>query len=311
MNTIIVTPRSLSKGNHPNLKPLEDAGYELAYPAPGRIPTEAELLHHIPECVGWIAGIEPVSNAVIDAGHQLKVISRNGTGIDNLPLESITQRAIQVFKAEGTNARGVAELALTMILTGLRHVIPTHEGIRSGEWPRLQGREICDTTIGIVGLGAIGSAVATLANGLGATVLGHDPYAPADVVTHRNFQRTDLDKVLSQSDAISLHCPLPMNGNPLLGRDELSTLRPDAVLVNTARAGLVEESALLDALDDGALSSYATDVFDVEPPKQSRLTHHKRVVLTSHIGGFTVSSIRRSTERAVENLLLGLNASAD
>ena len=160
------------------------------------MPTEADLLKHVPECVGWIAGTEPISEVVIDAGQQLRVISRNGSGIDNLPLSLINQREIQVFTALGTNARGVAELAIALILSGLRNIIPAHEGIRRGEWPRVKGREICDCTIGVVGPSAIGTDVTQLAIGLGAKVVGFDPYAAKDHLAGSEFERMNLDSVL-------------------------------------------------------------------------------------------------------------------
>ena len=302
----MITPRSLSAGDHPALRALKTAGYELVFPAPGRTPTEDELLRAVPECVGWIAGVEPVSDAVISAATALKVISRNGSGVDNLPIAQIAKTDIQVFRAGGTNARGVAELALAQILVGFRNIVPAHEGIRRGDWPRQLGRELCDSTVGIIGLGAIGATVANLILGLGAQVYGYDPFAPDDGIVHQRFTRTDIDTVIRNADALTLHCPMPEDGTPVIGAVELQNMRDGAVLINTARAQLVDEKAVLARLDAGHLSTYATDVFENEPPDMAPLTQHPRVISTSHIGGFTASSVERSTAKTIENLLRGL-----
>ena len=309
--SILITPRSLSKGGHPALAALTERGYDLVMPAPGEIPDETALLRAVPDCVGWLAGVEPVSETVIGAARRLRVISRNGTGIDNLPLPALEARQIRVFRAEGTNARGVAELALALTLAGLRRIVWTHEGMRRGAWPRSLGREIAGARIAVVGLGAIGTAYARMCLDLGAEVAGFDPYAAEDVVTGKGFIRTELDAALSGADVVSLHAPMPADGQPLLTAARIAGLAQGAVVVNTARAGLVDPEAVQSALEAGRIACYATDVFETEPPAPTPLLAHPGVVMTSHIGGFTDASVERCTIRAVENLLLALDGHAD
>lgn len=311
MNGILVTPRSLSKGGHPALAPLVEAGFSLVMPTPGETPDEEALITALPGCVGWLAGVEPVSERVLDAADRLRVISRNGTGIDNLPLRAMEARAIELRRADGTNARGVAELALALTLAGLRDIVWTHEGMRGGAWPRRIGREIADSTIGVIGFGAIGSIFAKLCLDLGASVIAYDPFANADRLVHPRLRRGTLEEALSPVDAVSLHAPLSDSGLPTLTRERLQAMAPGTVIVNTARAGHVDETAMFEALENGSVSCYATDVFETEPPVMSRLVSHPRVVLTSHIGGFTSASVERSTVRAVENLLDVLRNDAD
>ncbi|MEQ8655837.1 MAG: phosphoglycerate dehydrogenase [Hyphomicrobiales bacterium] len=303
MNGILVTPRSLSKEGHPALSALEQAGFHLVMPSPGETPGEDALMQALPGCVGWLAGVEPVSERVLAAADRLKVISRNGSGVDNLPLQALEQRAITVCRTPGSNARSVAELALSLTLAGLRHIVWTHEGLRAGSWSRQIGREIKGATIGIVGLGAIGTDLAQMCLDLGAHVKAHDPFAPDDRLTHPCLQRVDLEGALTNVDAISLHAPMPANGTPLLTLARFAALMPHTVLVNTARAGLVDEPALLAALESDRLACYATDVFETEPPAPSPLLGHPKVILTSHIGGFTTNAVDRSTRAAVENLM--------
>ncbi|SDX54682.1 phosphoglycerate dehydrogenase [Litoreibacter albidus] len=303
MNRIMITPRSLSNGGHPALRPLQDAGFELVMPAPGATPSEQQLLAAVPSCVGWLAGVEPISEAVISAAPHLRVISRNGTGIDNLPMPALEARGIAVRRAEGTNARGVAELALALTFAGLRDIVPTHTGLQQGVWPRRAGHEIQGARIGVVGLGAIGAAFSEFCLALGARVRGFDPFAPEGACGHPNFERTDLATALTDADVVSLHAPMPQDGRPLLGASQLEKMAQGAVVVNTARAGLIDDRAMLAALDSGRVGAYATDVFPTEPPELTALLRHNRVVTTSHIGGFTRQSVERSTRRAVDNLL--------
>ena len=300
---IMITPRSLSQGHHPALAPLEDKGFELVYPSPGATPSQADLIAAIGDCVGWIAGVEPVSEDVINAANRLRVVSRNGTGIDNLPVHALERRGIAVCRAAGANARGVAELALSLCLAGFRDIINTHNGIRAGGWPRRIGRELQNARVGVVGLGAIGAGFASFALALGGRVSGFDPFAPRSVVEDPHFTRADLDDVLRGANAVSLHAPLPANNRPMIGRQELALLAKGAVVVNTARAGLIDDDAMLEALESGQVGVYAADVFHAEPPAMTALLQHPNVILTSHIGGFTTESVERATSRAVENML--------
>ncbi|MEO8243789.1 MAG: NAD(P)-dependent oxidoreductase [bacterium] len=307
---ILITPRSLSKGGHRGLQPLVDAGFDLVFPTPGAMPGEADLIAAVSGCDGWLAGVEPVSEAVIAAADRLRVISRNGTGVDNLPMAAVEARQIAVRRAEATNARGVSELALALTLAGLRDIVTTHNGVAVGGWPRRIGRELCGSEVAVVGLGAIGAGYAEFALALGAHVRGFDPFAPEDRVTHTAFRRSHLAAALTGADVVSLHAPMPADGKPVLGAEALATLGQGAVVVNTARAGLVDVDAMLEALNTGHVSVYATDVFETEPPWPSPLLAHPRVILTSHIGGFTEESVDRTTDRAVENLLSVLRVHA-
>ena len=303
---ILITPRALTRDDHPALERLSAAGYTLVFCTAGKTPTEAELMQLIPDCVGWLAGVEPVSAAVIDAAHSLKAISRNGTGVDNLPMEAIRQKGIAVLRAEGANARGVAELAITLMMSAMRHVPAIDAGMKSGNWLRLLGREIEGRTIAVIGYGRIGSEFAKMACGLGARVRGYDPFITqptrpiGDFVWHRDFD------LLDGADIVSLHAPGRRDGQALLGAIELARLAPSAVVVNTARASLVSAEAMLDALGSGQVGVYATDVFEQEPPLPSPLLAHPNVIRTSHIGGYTEESVTRATTTAVENLLRAL-----
>lgn len=300
---IAITPRSLSAGGHPALSQLTERGYELVFPSPGKTPSIEDLSTTIPNCVGWLAGVEPIPGSLLQEARDLRVISRNGTGVDNIEMPVADELGIEVTRTVGANARGVSELAFALMLSAFRQVPWSDAVLRAGRWERRIGIEAEGRSLGVVGCGAIGREVAKMGLSFGMTVKGYDPY-PANAFAPDGFAFAALEDVLSQSDAISLHCP--PTAKPLIGADTLSNARSGVVVVNTARAELVDEDAMLDALNSGQVSAYATDVYRKEPPDPSPLLAHNRVILMPHAGGFTRESVDRATESAVENLLNAL-----
>ena len=285
---------------------LRQHGYDVVLSPAGKIPDESELLRLVPNVVGWLAGVEPVSEKVIEAAAKLKVISRNGSGVDNLPTKAVAARGIVVRRADGSNAQGVAELTIALMFASLRHVPFADAGIKAGMWNRRKGVEIRGRSVGIVGCGAIGGEVARLAAGLGAQVLAFDPAHPEIGIDRKLYRWVDLSTLIAEAHIVTLHCPPTFNGLPLIGAKELNSMNLGSVLVNTARASLVDETAIAQALESGRLSTYATDVFPEEPPRSLTLYGRGDVIATSHIGGFTDESVDRATTIAVNNLIESL-----
>lgn len=301
---IAVTPRSLSDGGHPALRLLEDAGYDLVFPAPGNVPTEDQIRDSLIGCVGYLAGTEPLSGALLAELPQLRAISRNGVGVDSIDQEAAARLGISVLTAPGANSQGVAELTIALMLAGCRS-IPWHdEQLKSGNWKRRQGREISGQVLGVIGCGQIGRRVASLALGLGMKVLAFDEYPLASFDPSPDFSWAPLETVLSSSQILTLH--MPPSSRPVLGAEAIEMLREGAIVINTARASLIDDSAMLSALDSGRVDTLATDVFSSEPPAPSTLISHPRVITTPHIGGYTKESVDRATEAAVDNLLKAL-----
>lgn len=301
---VLVTPRSLTRAGLdavPELEPLRERGFELVSGPPGRAPGEAELLELVPGCVGWLAGVERISADVLQAAPGLRVVSRNGTGVDSVDVAAAERLGIEVRRAAGANAQGVAELALTLALACLRHVPWSSAALRAGDWERWPSRELAECTVGVVGVGAIGRRVAGLFAALGAPVVASDPFATSSGV--EGVPLVALEDLLARSDVVTLHCPPHDDGRPLLDADRLALLPADAVLVNTARSALVDDDAVLAALGSAALSAYAVDAFDTEPPELTPLLRHERVLPTPHAGAYTGASVRRATTQAVEGLL--------
>lgn len=303
---MLVTPRSLTAAGVeevPELRPLRDR-FELVTPTAGSVPGEEELLALLPGCVGWLAGVERITARVLASATELRAISRNGAGTDAVDLQAAERAGVQVLRAPGANAQGVAELALAHVMSALRHLPATAGALREGRWHRVQGSEIADRTIGIVGLGEVGRRSAAIFTALGARVLGHDPYATAPTVPV-----AELEDVLRTCDVISLSCPPTPDGRPLITSDRLALVPRGTILVNTARSALVDDDAVLTALEEGRLAAYGVDAFDTEPPEPSALLRHEKVTATPHLGGYTGGSVRRATSTAVDNLLTALASS--
>ncbi len=302
MSRILVTPRSLTRAPDPALKTLEQDGHELVFSQAGEMPDEAALLALAPGCVGWPAGVEPISPRVLEAASGLRAISRNGAGADNIPLDVADRLGIKVMRAGGANARGVAELAFGLALAALRHVPEQCAALKAGAWRRRMGLELEGRVFGLVGCGAIGRLAARFALAFDAQVRAYDPYPDGGFRPDGDFEWASLDTVLEQAEVLSLHCPMPADGRAVLDSAAIARLAPGCHVVNTARAGLVDEAAMLAALEREQVRVYAADVFAVEPPPLSGLLRHDRVIATPHIGGFTAESVRRATVVAVDNL---------
>ncbi len=308
MNRILVTPRSLTRNPDPALQALVDDGYRLVFSRAGETPDEAALLALLPGCVGWLAGVEPVSARVLEAATGLRAISRNGTGTDNLPLDVAERLGIQVLRAGGANARGVAELAFGLLLASLRHIPEQSAALKAGSWHRRPGIEIEGRTLGLVGCGAVGRLVARFALAFGARVRVFDPYPDAGFAPEGDFAWAPLEQVLAEAEMLSLHCPMPADGHALLDAPAIDRLPAGCHVVNTARAALVDEAAMLAALERDQARTYATDVFATEPPSPSALLSHPRVIATPHVGGLTAESVGRATVAAVDNLRRALRS---
>lgn len=305
---ILVTPRSVTRHGHPALKRLEQAGYEVVLAPAGRQPDAEDLQRLLPGCVGYLAGVEEIRATVLESATALRVISRNGVGVDNIDLAAAARRGIVVRKAVGSNARGVAELTFAQLLALARWLPFGDRGIKAGGWERRQGIELIGRTLGLLGCGHVGRIVAKLALAFEMKVIAYDVMPDRSFAPAPDFRFAAFDEVLAAADALSLHCPALPDGRPLLGAVELARMKPGALLINTARADLVDGAALASALERGHLAGVALDVFQHEPPVGDLLVASDRVIATPHIGGFTAESVDRAMDMAVTNLLVELES---
>jgi len=303
MKKILITPRSLTRDGDPALSILQEKGYELVLCTPGVQPSEEELLSLVPGCSGYLAGVEKVSEKVLEVAGDLQVISRNGTGVDSIDLTAAERLGIRIERAQGANARGVAELAVGLMFSLIRSIPFSDAVLKSGGWKRRKGIEIEGKTIGLIGCGKIGKQTAAMALGLGMNVVAYDAYPDSEFQPSDNFRFTDLDQVFARGDIISLHCPPLESGAFLINSASIEKMKKGIYIINTARAALIDEEAVLTGLKEGKIAGFASDVFAEEPPQPSPLYSHEQVITTPHIGGYTAESVSRATLEAVNNLL--------
>ncbi len=301
-----MTPRSVTRSGHASLERLRAAGFEVVFCTPGKQPDEAELLRLLPGCVGYLAGVEKVSASILEAAKGLRAVSRNGVGVDNLDAAAAKRLGIAVLTTPGANSRGVAELTVGLLFALARKIPASDRAIKAGDWIREEGIELQGRLLGVVGCGQIGRFVAAMAAGIGMRAIGYDVVRDAAFRPGGGFRYVGLEDLLKESDAVTLHCPALPDGRPLLDGAALRTMKTGAMLVNTARASLVDEAAVVEALDAGRLAGYATDVYSAEPPRDRRLAGHARAICMPHAGGLTAESVGRAMDQAVDNLLKAL-----
>jgi len=271
----------------------------------GKTPTEDDIValckQHDP--VAIIVRYSKVGAAAMDAAPSLKVISKHGSGTDTIDKVAAKSRGIEVVAAVGANAAAVAEQALALLLACAKSVVTLNERMHAGHWDKATHKsvELEGRTIGLVGLGAIGLRFARMADAMGMRVLGFDPYAknlPSYV------KSVDLDTIWRESDAVSLHCPLTADNAKLLNARTLAACKKGVIVVNTARGGLIDEPALLAAVQSGQVASAGLDSFAVEPMTAPHPFHgEKRIVLSPHIGGVTSDAYVKMGVAAAQNAL--------
>ncbi|WP_447774465.1 NAD(P)-dependent oxidoreductase [Variovorax boronicumulans] len=286
------------------------AGHEVVYA--GKTPTEEDLvaLCRTHDPVAIIVRYGKVGAAVMDAAPSLRVISKHGSGTDTIDKAAASARGIEVVAAVGANAAAVAEQALALLLACAKSVVALDARMHAGHWDKATHKslELGGRTIGLVGLGAIGLRFARMADALGMRVLGFDPFA-SNLPAH--VQAVDLATLWRESDAVSLHCPLTEDNRGLLNAQTLAQCKRGVIVVNTARGGLIDEEALLAALNAGQVAMAGLDSFAVEPMAPGHpFQGNKHIVLSPHIGGVTSDAYVNMGVGAAKNLLQVLSRQA-
>lgn len=250
-----------------------------------------------------------VRGALLDACRRLRVVGRLGVGLDNIDVPACAARGIEVVPATGANALAVAEYVIATAMALLRGAYASSADVADGRWPRAAlsaGREIAGKTLGLVGFGDIGRTTARLATALGMRIVGHDTVLPPADAAWREARAEPLalDELVARADVVSLHVPLTAATRGLIGASRIAAMRPGAVLVNTSRGGIVDETALAAALRSGHLGGAALDVFEHEPlPAGSPLAGAPRLLLTPHIAGLTLESNMRVSTMIADRVL--------
>jgi len=282
---ILVTPTSFGKSQPEMRTQLEAQVGDVIYNTTGRPLTSDELTVLIPGIDGYIAGLDAIDRRVIDAADCLRVIARYGVGIDAVDLEAALEKGIVVTNTPGANSASVAELAVGLMLALARNIVSAAFATKSGSWPRLAGLSLAGKTVGLIGFGSIGRQVARRLAGFDCHILAYDPLVPESETAALGVCTLPMEEVIAQADFLSLHCPLNGHTRALVNAELIEKMKTGAFLINTARGELVDEVALLQALENGKLRGAALDVFANQPPEADNpLLTLPQVIATPHMG---------------------------
>jgi D-3-phosphoglycerate dehydrogenase len=306
MARVLITTVPFALHNRLPLDLLEGIGVDFVINPIGRRMTEDELAERVGDTEILIAGTEPITAKVMDAAPNLRLISRVGIGLDNVDLLAARQRGIALSYTPEAPAPAVAELTIGLILSLLRHTHVSNLQMHRGQWERQMGRRVPEVTIGIIGTGRIGGRVLRRLAAFGTPrILVNDLNPRPSLVTELKLEWVGKETIYREADVISLHLPLTPRTRGMIGRAELDQMKPDALLINTSRGGIISESDLYVAMTEGLLGGAAIDVFEQEP-YDGPLSEIDRCLLTSHMGSMSVDCRSRmeieATEEAVRYL---------
>lgn len=308
---IVITPRGFAKCGLDNAKIIKDAGFDLVYNDTGLAYSKEEFYDITKDADGVVVGVELVNKDYIDTHPKLKAVVKFGVGTDNIDVEYCKEKGIFVGRTVGSNARSVAETAISFVIADSKNLFESISNTREHGWAKMTGYEILGKTIGIVGFGAIGRHVAQMACGLGMKVCAYDAYGiDKDLADSLNVQIVELDELIEKSDFISLHIPLTNETQNMISSKELNKMKSNVVLINTARGGVVNEADLYEALKENVIKSAYFDVFTSEPPKEDELLLTlPNFYLTPHIASRSEEAEKNTADMSTKLIIEALSNS--
>ena len=305
---ILVTPASfkpetVNPQSKTALDRLHDFAENLVFNPHPRPLNEDELICLLEGCDGCIAGLDPFTANVIKSTSDLKVISRYGTGVDNVDMQAAKEKNIIVCNTPGANSQAVADLTFGLLLCLTRKIPLFDRNTRNGQWDRFIGTELYHKTIGILGLGKIGKAVARRAAGFSMRILACSPHIDSEYAQANGIIPVDFNTLITESDFLSLHLPLKPDTRNIICAPVMRAMKKGAIIINTARGGILDEAAAYDLLKSGHLGGLALDVYETEPVTSSPLFELDNVVLTPHTAARTIEATAAMAEMSVDNLI--------
>jgi D-3-phosphoglycerate dehydrogenase/(S)-sulfolactate dehydrogenase len=304
MATVVITPEPLHKKPGPHVELLRRDGFEVVFPALSVLFTEEETVEALQGASAVIAGSEPYTDVVFDRLPELLVISRCGVGYDMVDVEAASRHGVLLTITPEGNYHAVAEHTFALLLAFTRRIVSNNREVRQGLWLKTPLAPLRGQTLGIIGLGRIGRAVATRAAAFGMNVVAFEPYPHEEFVRSQGIELTDLDTLLARSDFVTLHLPMSRETQGLINRDTIARMKRGAVLINTARGGLVVEDDLLTALKSGHLAGAVLDVLAEEPPPRDHpLLALDNVVISSHVASCDTRALADMPLEAARNII--------
>ena len=298
---VAVTSRSFSR--HPKLRAELQARYaNVTFNDKGLLLSGEALIDFLRGHERAITALERLDDRVFAALPELKVIGKFGVGLDSIDLEAMTRHGRKLGWRGGVNKRSVAELVIAFAISCLRLVPQANGSLRGGKWQQFAGRQLTGRTVGIIGCGHVGKDLATLLRAFDCELLAHDIRDFPEFYAQWHVRPVGLERLLAESEIVTLHVPLDLATTNMLSAERLALMRPDAVLINAARGGLVDETALASMLRDGRLAAAAFDVFSTEPPQNDELLMIPNFLATPHIGGSSEEAIIAMGMAAIDGL---------
>ncbi|MBO7636913.1 MAG: phosphoglycerate dehydrogenase [Paludibacteraceae bacterium] len=302
MDKVLTSPSSMGQCGSDPFDLLRENGYEVINNPYGRKLTEDEVIDLAIDCIGIVAGVEPLTARVMEALPRLKCISRVGVGMDNVDIEYAHQKGIIVCNTPDGPTRSVAELTLAMTMGLLRRIPQADANLKQHKWKKQIGNLLLDKQIGVIGLGRIGKLVATLFRSLGNPVIGYDPYADQTWAKNIGVKLATFEEVLQRADIVTLHVPGNKDKSPVIGKNEITKMKDGAFLINIARGGVADEASIYDALKSGKLTGAAIDVFTQEP-YEGPLCDLDNIIMTPHLGSYAKEGKLQMEIDAVMNFI--------
>ena len=301
MGSVVVVSRSFSK--HPILRGEILKRYpDAKFNDEGLSLNGDSLVEFLKGYEKAITALETIDDSILSKLPDLKVIGKYGVGLDMIDLHAMKKFDVKLGWTGGVNKRSVSELVISFSIYLLHRVAFANAEVRNGEWYQVKGRQLSDCTFGIVGCGHVGKDLVKLLKPFGCDILAHDILDFKEFYQENNVTSIGLDELLQKSDVVTLHLPKNDSTNNILNKDRLQMLKKDAILINLARGGLLDESALKKILIDEDIAGAALDVFSVEPPIDSEFAHLDNVLITPHIGGSTEEAILAMGLAAIDGL---------
>lgn len=308
MNKVLLSPSSFGQLSSGPIELLKTNGFEIIENPFGRRLTELEVKELLKDCVGLVAGVEPLTSEVLRYSQKLKCISRVGVGIDNIDLDTAKELGISVVNTPDGPTQAVAEFTLGLTLSLLRKIPVAHKNLSGGLWRKETGNLLKGKTIGIIGLGRIGRKVAEMFRALGNEVIGFDIIKDMDWAKQNGVRYVNLKNILANADIITVHVPYDTEKGEFLGLEEFKLMKRGAFLINVSRGKVVNENVLKMSLDNGQLSGAAVDVFE-EEPYSGELLLCENIILTPHIGSYAREGKINMEMQATHNLINALKTS--
>jgi len=309
---VLITCPQLQRTIEVHHQELVDHEIEADLPPVVQQLSEEDLIRLLPGVDGIVVGDDPLTRAVLQSADQLKVVSKWGVGVDNIDLAAAEELGIRITNTPGMFGDEVADVVIGYLILIARQLHRVDRDVRAGQWPKPEGVSLAGQTMGVVGLGHIGQAVAKRAQAMEMEVIGTDVSSESAGAAQRSGVKiVDLPELFRQADVVSLNCPLTAENRHMISERTLATMKRGAWIINTARGGLIHEDALVSALASGLIGAAALDVFEVEPlPADSPLRRFDQVILGAHNGSNTEDAVHRTSVRAIDNLIAGLEGTA-